>query len=908
MEADSARGAAPETSPVANDPGAPSPASSGVGKIVSRWKTTPLPGRGHRSWRDDGAAGWLGFAGVVGQLALVTGVLLWLQLESARGLTRPVEAWWNAFDPRGAGLISLLALGFVGHALLPMRWRMPASLGLSLTGIVLILGTHAGMLVILFGLGLLGLCHLPVAFAWRVALVLAAGSILALVRGGVVEATGIPPVVLPVLASLFMFRLIIYLYDLRHERAGVTPWQRLSYFFLAPNVCFPLFPVVDYTTFLRTWYDGPELRIYQKGVRWMSRGVVHLVLYRVIYHHLAPGVEEVRDLPGVALFVVSSYLLYLRISGQFHLIIGLLCLFGFNLPETHHRYLLASGFSDYWRRINIYWKDFMMKVVFYPAYMRFKGLGMAGAVALGTALVFLATWFLHGYQWFWLRGTVPFSLVDGLFWTFFAVFVIINAVHEVRRKKAPARQAAGGGSGRAFDFPAAAKRSVQTGAMFLLICLLFSFWQSETIERFTGMMTQATKATPAEVLTLLGLVFLALAIGVLIPWAKHLAAPRFAGAGERAWWPAFATVAPLGLVVLAGSEGFRKSVDGRAGEWLASIRATSLNERDQRRLERGYYEGLLGGDSFGSPLWEVRLEQKPGWQPMDASGMSQMTGDLLHHELVPSQDTMINGVRWVTNRWGMHDHDSYTREKPRGVYRIAMLSASYGAGYGMPVEATFENVVEEALNRHPGLTADRIEILNFSVPGYTLIEFVAFLETRIAAFEPDAFHLVTHSKEGPRTLGTLARRIREGVPLVYPFLLEIPERAELPENPSDQDLRRISRYRDEIEEWGYGRMVDFCHRHGMTPVWIHLPVTDEEVDGEARARQRDRAGEAGFIPLLLERPYGEGDPSEIWISNDDRHPNEEGHRRIAANLLEVLRANAAEIGLPVEEESTGTKR
>ena len=42
---------------------------------------------------------------------------------------------------------------------------------------------------------------------------------------------------------------------------------------------------------------------------------------------------------------------------------------------------------------------------------------------------------------------------------------------------------------------------------------------------------------------------------------------------------------------------------------------------------------------------------------------------------------------------------------------------------------TFENLVEDQLNQVASEGIDRIEILNFSVPGYTLVEFVAFLET-----------------------------------------------------------------------------------------------------------------------------------------------------------------------------------
>lgn len=69
-------------------------------------------------------------------------------------------------------------------------------------------------------------------------------------------------------------------------------------------------------------------------------------------------------------YLISNFLLYLRVSGLFHLVVGMLHLFGFDLPETHKRYLLAASFTDFWRRINIYWKDFMQKVFYFPAAAR----------------------------------------------------------------------------------------------------------------------------------------------------------------------------------------------------------------------------------------------------------------------------------------------------------------------------------------------------------------------------------------------------------------------------------------------------------------------------------------------------------------------------------------------------------
>src|SRR5262249_37394492 len=159
-----------------------------------------------------------------------------------------------------------------------------------------------------------------------------------------------------------------------------------------PNTCFFLFPVVDYKTFCTTYGAGERFAIYQRGLRWMLRGVVQLLLYRLVYQLLQVDPLDVTDLGGGARVMVATYLLYLRVSGQFHLAIGLLHLFGFALPETHHRYLLASNFLDYYRRVNIYWKDFILKVFFNPAYFRLKRWGAMWALALATLYAFFWTW------------------------------------------------------------------------------------------------------------------------------------------------------------------------------------------------------------------------------------------------------------------------------------------------------------------------------------------------------------------------------------------------------------------------------------------------------------------------------------------------------------------------------------
>src|SRR5262249_51519691 len=159
----------------------------------------------------------------------------------------------------------------------------------------------------------------------------------------------------------------------------------------------------DFHTFTRTYYDRDPYDTYQEGIHWILRGITHLILYRLVYQYLIISPAEIHATSGVVRFILPNFLLYLPVSGLLHLITGTLYLFGFRLPETHRFFFLPSSFTDAWRRINIYWKDFLQKTVYMPVFFRSrKRLGETGALVLATSLVVVATWFYHSYQWYWL--------------------------------------------------------------------------------------------------------------------------------------------------------------------------------------------------------------------------------------------------------------------------------------------------------------------------------------------------------------------------------------------------------------------------------------------------------------------------------------------------------------------------
>ncbi|HEU0048542.1 MAG TPA: hypothetical protein VFQ43_13165, partial [Nitrososphaera sp.] len=427
---------------------------------------------------------------VMAQLVLLAFVIRQFQIESSAFLR-----------------VALLAfLGFTVHAFLPFRYRLPFFVLLSLSGIGIVFGVPNGAWLMGIGLLLIAICHLRVSFPTRVVLLVLVGGLLASLRANWLRAPW-SQAVWPILGSMFMFRLIVYLYDLRHEKQLVSVWRTLAYFFLLPNVCFPLFPVVDYKTFRRTYYDDDPYRIYQRGVDWMARGVVHLLLYRYVYHYLTFAPAEVMGAGDLLRYMVSTFLLYLRVSGQFHVIVGMLHLFGFHLPETHHLYYLASSFTDFWRRINIYWKDFMLKVFYYPLYFRLRTWGNTTALVVSTLLVFLATWFFHTYQWFWLRGTFLLSGPDVLFWAILGLLVVANAIYETKygRERTLSKPS--------WSFRRFTSISLRTAGTFTVICVLWSLWTAESLSAWLSLWPALFEKRPASAGTLFAFFTVAAVVG-----------------------------------------------------------------------------------------------------------------------------------------------------------------------------------------------------------------------------------------------------------------------------------------------------------------------------------------------------------------------------------------------------------
>ena len=819
------------------------------------------------------AVEWRAFLGVALQVGAALLLAYALRIESP------------AFHRR---LLPLIAIGFVVHHALPMRFRLRAFAALSIGSVFLIFGLTSGLWIVGIGLALLGVCHLPVPFTARVALLLLVGGGLAALRAGAFAAP-FSGAIWPILGSMFMYRLVVYMYDLRHATERPDVARALAYFFCVPNVVFPLFPVVDYATFRRTWFDRPAVQIYQQGVAWIVRGCTHLALYRLVYQHVSISPADVGSTADLIRYLIANFALYLRVSGQFHLIVGVLHLFGFRLPETHRFFYLASSFTDFWRRINIYWKDFMQKVVFNPTFYGLKPRGETFALVIGTLTVFAATWFFHSYQWFWILGTWLLSWTDTAFWAILGVILVFASLREMKVGRARSIGT------RRLSTREAWQLAFNTTLTFTIICVLWGMWTSPTFADFFALFDNLTMR-PLDVVALA-------AVPLIIGGGAVVAARYRSGIPKPVNWRANAmAMAPLFAVWGLAQQPITVRLGPDVAQVIQSARSSELSRRDADQLQRGYYERLVGVNRFNGQLWEVFARAGEGDAPGalragDRTGVVRQRPDELQTEMVPDFKGDVSGAPFATNRWGMRDRD-YEPVAPPGTWRIAVLGQSYVAGAGVADDQTFENLVERALQSDTTLPRRNREVLNFAVVGYSLPQQLLLLQRgRLAPFSPQVLLLVGHPIDLLFTTRWVQFETVEGREVADDFVAKRVRAAGLRQDMALSEMqKRIGPYRADIVRWALQGIVTEAKKAGMIPVFAFIPTPHVRYGEEDVATLQRLVRETGFEVIDLADVYDGHDPKTLIVSESDRHPNAEGHRIIAERLTAALRARPHLLG------------
>lgn len=379
------------------------------------------------------------------------GSLLGFALLFVQVLFFVVIAWRfrQAFLP----LASVVAVAFAVHYWTPYRFKEACWFLITIVG-----GTYltarvgpasTAFLVIALVLAAGAFIHLvvasPLPYFARLALVVGFFLGIMVIGGGPHPLWHAPQGFYFVFASLFALRIVPYLHDAKYLKERAGPRDFFRYFFMLPGFKLAT-PIADFQKVKQSVYARPTQEIAQQGIYWIARGTIQFAVFLWLEHGLiyVNGPSERLSARGVVVHLVCAYGQYLRTSSRLHMYLGVMHLFGYDLPECYRWFGMAHSPLDFWRRANIYWKDAMTKIVYFPVYFALRKKNDTAAKLVALVPVFLVSMALHLWQdaWFQDLKTPTWALLkerrlDEAFWMIFMVLCLGNLALEIRAEKKP---------------------------------------------------------------------------------------------------------------------------------------------------------------------------------------------------------------------------------------------------------------------------------------------------------------------------------------------------------------------------------------------------------------------------------------------------------------------------------------
>jgi hypothetical protein len=686
-------------------------------------------------------------------------------------------------------------------------------------------------------------------------------------------------IVFSILGSMFLFRLLNFLYDRKfvsEDGSKSDTIHSISYFYLAPNFGVLLFPAIDYKTFLTKYLSVNDFALYSKGIQWMVTGVFHLVVYRVIYSYLLFPVSEVETLSEFFRYAIPNYMLIVRLSGIFHFVAGLLCLFGYDLPRTFNNYFLAHSFSDLWRRINIYFKDFMVKVFYYPIFFRIRKIGTIKAIVLTVLILFTISWFFHSYQWFWFKGYFPVKLVDLVYWNMFGVFVAINAVYEYHNP----------GSARYHGIWH--ESWVMAGKIiltFLTMSLLWALWSADSLSSWYSMICKVLGSPLIE----FGYVVATLCLIYILSVIIYYGCRRFRAASvinpeaksTLGYFWSFLMLISLTIVLIPS---FRDAFWERTGLRLEPLTRIDLNTKDEELIIEGYYAEILFGNTLTSPIAESVSSKAEQFQHSEGA---VSIFDFRKIKMKPSTSFIFKDKPFTINRMGGRGRE-YDFEREVDVVRTIFLGGSFVAGSGVADDEVFTSILEQLFLDS---TIYYTECMNFGCPEYDLIDVLVHAdELELLSLKPDFLVYVSQGKDFSKNIRDIAYAHENNIPLPYAYLDAIVKEAGISDAMTlEQKIKALEPFGERILKETYDVLYGMLEKDGIKPIWVYWPTV---ITKPALLLEKEKvkliAEKSGFEVWDLEKLYEGYQIDALKVAPNDNHPNALGHRLVAIALKDRM--------------------
>lgn len=768
--------------------------------------------------------------------------------------------------------------GFLVHSALPLRLRLPFFVCLTIGILCFKIGLIKGAILVGISLATISICHLPISMLWRILLLLLSFGVLITFK--VKElAVGTVFYIFPIYGSIFMFRSFVYLYATELEKAKGTLWQRLGYFFMLPNLFFFLFPIIDYTTYLNTYYNKERLSIYQNGVRFLAKGIFYLLVYRFVYYFLIEDASQVTDVIDFTTYIISGFFMVLRLVGIFHLCIGILCLFGFNLPNTFGNFLLAPNLLELWRRINIYWREFLIKLFYYPLFVKLKkkGWSINKAIVVSSLFTFFMTWQLHSWQFFWISGHFPISLRDLVYWGFWGTVITYYTYQQTKavRKRGMLKTVE-------TTYRESLLLTAKVIRTFLIIALVFSFWTSNGVQEWFTVLSKVLQGSLEQYLLLLlfitGVFLVASSLHFLLQ-TKHI--KQFSTQLEAKGKPILLSGIAIITVMVFSTLQLQKSNRDILPAKVRAFMMHHYNHSDQMLVEKGYYEEMLSPTSFSRFIQQNQIDRPEDWKMLSQTEIVTLSEDLMQMRLLPSKEITFKRKPLRTNQWAMVDEECQLK-KPDNTIRIAILGGSPEMGGGVNRNERFDYMVEQMLNEKFSANNLNIELLNFSVETYTPIQKFQVLENKAIQFQPDMVVDFIHDQSPEMLVGVLATTVKKGWEIPFPFFDTLIKKEGINSNMTLKAInKQLCQHTPAILQFVFDRMKTTCKNQGIPYYIVYSPYKVGSVEINNRVDFTPFIEEIQPNIMAFSTLYKNYPNKDIALAPWDDHPNELGHQLLA---------------------------
>lgn len=770
----------------------------------------------------------------------------------------------------------VLGLVWIGHLaviILPTQYSKMIPGILFITGSALFINVINTFLIISFIFTILYIINKISSNLVKSILLALLIIILVLLKIELLSIPYINPLVYTILGTMLIYRLTLYFYEKRYNTSSENIFETINYFLIPSNIFLYLLPAVDYKTFITN--SSKSNTAYLKGINWITLSIFHLLLYRIVYYYATIPTENVQDIRSLLHYSIANYLLIIRLSGIFHFTVGSICLLGYDLPQAFNNYFLANSFSDLWRRINIYFREFIIKIFYYPILFRIKKIGIQYAVPITIIALFIISWMLHSYQWFWIKGQFPIKIVDGVFWTIFGILVAINSIIEIKKAKTQKPTSL---------FNEAVIETSKILGMFLIMTQLWALWSATSIQDWYAMIKSTNIYKMQVNLWVAIIITITYLLGVIIFYAikKLNLSSKINPIPNSSLALCYSAGFTL-LMLFPLSNHVQNAIESITNKSLDGFLSPILNEEDRMKSIEGYYNNILIGNELTS---QINNNQNINREQFRFTEGAVEVNDFREIAQKPNTSFKFKDKQFTINNIGIRDKN-YAIKKDSGDIRIIMLGSSFVVGSGVEDPDVFDFVLENKLNTTSKI---QFELLNAGSPGYDLIDAIVHYDMlNLGEYDPDYIVYFTHGIDINKTIKDIVRVVKKKIPVSIKFINDIIENENINSDMTEYEIvNKLKPYGETIIMEGYKELKKRC-KNDQTPVCIYWPIIDNRKNHQLELEITKRiTAELGFIFVDLSEVYDNYKTEDLIISKTDTHPNKLGHSLIADTLFELI--------------------